>query len=106
MDKVYLNNKDIIYLDCTRLDGSSELVSRYMPYKENYVEEQIKSISIKLNSINQKDKKFYGVDFDIYSNKSSFSEKTAILVILMKEKPPDECPRAILQTLFTLKPFL
>ena len=28
-----------------------------------------------INSINQKDKKFYGVDFDIYSNKSSFSEK-------------------------------
>lgn len=55
MDKVYLNNKNIIYLDCTRLDGSSELVSRYMPYKENYVEEQIKSISIKLNSINQKE---------------------------------------------------
>ena len=53
LDKVYLNDSDAIYLDCTRLDGSNELVSRYAPSKENYVASQIENISIKLNRINQ-----------------------------------------------------
>lgn len=47
LDSVYLdsNDKDIIFLDCTRLDGSSDLVSRINPNDKDSVNRQIKSIS-------------------------------------------------------------
>ena len=55
LDKVYLNSNEVIYLDCTRLDGSNSLVSRINPNDNNSVINQIKSISNKLNSMNQKE---------------------------------------------------
>ena len=55
LDKVYLNSNEVIYLDCTRLDGSNSLVSRINSNDNNSVINQIKSISNKLNSMNQKE---------------------------------------------------
>lgn len=47
LDSIYLdtNDKDIIFLDCTRLDGSKDLVSRIDPNDKESVSNQIKSIS-------------------------------------------------------------
>lgn len=47
LDKIYLspNGKEIRFLDCTRLDGSSELVSRKNPNDSQNVERQIKAIA-------------------------------------------------------------
>jgi len=47
LDKIYLSidNKNIMFLDCTRLDGSKELVSRNRTYTFNSVISQIKIIS-------------------------------------------------------------
>ena len=47
LDSVYLdsNDKDIIFLDCTRLDESNDLVSRINPNDKDSVSKQIKSIS-------------------------------------------------------------
>lgn len=47
LDKIYLkiDNKYIIFLDCTRLDGSKELVSRNNSNKFDSVELQIKRIA-------------------------------------------------------------
>lgn len=55
MDKVYLYEDNVIYLDCTRLEGSSELVSRYAPNEKNYVATLIENVSKRLESINQKE---------------------------------------------------
>lgn len=47
LDSVYLdsNLKDIIFLDCTRLDGSKDLVSRINPNDKDNVSNQINKIS-------------------------------------------------------------
>lgn len=47
LDKIYLSidNKDIIFLDCTRLDGRKELVSRNNPNTTNSVELQVEKIA-------------------------------------------------------------
>lgn len=45
LDKIYLDNNKYIYLDCTRLSGSDELVSRLNPNDHNSVDNQIKYIS-------------------------------------------------------------
>lgn len=52
LDKIYLNtdNKNIIFLDCTRLDGSRKLVSRNNSNDLCSVESQIKKIADKLKS--------------------------------------------------------
>lgn len=50
LDSVYLDTsvKDIIFLDCTRLDGSKDLVSRINPNDKESVSKQIKLISDEL----------------------------------------------------------
>ena len=57
LDKIYLpiDNKNIIFLDCTRLDGSKQLVSRNNSDSFYSVDEQIKSISdlLKIGGITQ-----------------------------------------------------
>lgn len=47
LDQIYLDPTDnrIIFLDCTRLDGSTDLVSRNNPNDKTNVEEQVKRIS-------------------------------------------------------------
>jgi hypothetical protein len=47
LDRIYLdtNNESIIFLDCTRLDNSKDLVSRIAPEDKNSVDRQIKQIS-------------------------------------------------------------
>lgn len=55
LDRVYLYEDNVIYLDCTRLEGSNELVSRYAPREKNYVETLVENISNRLKSINQKE---------------------------------------------------
>ena len=53
LDRIYLdtNNESIIFLDCTRLDNSKDLVSRIAPEDKNSVDRQIKQISELLLSI-------------------------------------------------------
>ena len=55
MDKIYLysDEEKIKFLDCTRLDGSNDLVSRINSNDINNVDNQIKSISDKLKAIGQ-----------------------------------------------------
>lgn len=57
LDKIYLcpDNSNIIFLDCTRLDGSTNLVSRNNFNDFNDVDNQIKLISnyLKSNKINE-----------------------------------------------------
>ena len=47
LDKIYLtiDNEYTYFLDCTRLDGSSELVSRNNPLDPFYVDNEIKKLS-------------------------------------------------------------
>lgn len=54
LDKVYLEPESIFieFLDCTRLDGSKELVSRKDPNNFESVDEDIKKISDKLKNKN------------------------------------------------------
>lgn len=55
LDKIYLStdNQKIIFLDCTRLDGSKELVSRKNPNDSTDVDRQIRMIADNLKSINE-----------------------------------------------------
>lgn len=53
LDKIYLSNEDAIFLDCTRLDKSEDLISRINPSDINNVDNQIKIISDKLKEIKQ-----------------------------------------------------
>lgn len=55
LDRIYLkiDGTNIIFLDCTRLNNSKELVSRQEPNKDNSLDNQIKSISNYLLSINR-----------------------------------------------------
>lgn len=57
LDKIYLpiDNKNIIFLDCTRLDRSKQLVSRNNSNSFSSVDEQIKNISefLKTNNIKE-----------------------------------------------------
>ena len=49
LDQIYIEpNNNIVFLDCTRLDGSSELVSRNNPNDLNSVERQIRLIASSL----------------------------------------------------------
>lgn len=50
LDKIYLNEdeENVIFLDCTRLNGSSKLVSRNNSNDFSSVDEQVKKISEKL----------------------------------------------------------
>ena len=50
MDQIYLtcDEENIIFLDCTRLDGSKKLVSRNNPDDTNNVSNQVFEISKKL----------------------------------------------------------
>ncbi len=54
LDKIYIkpDNESIIFLDCTRMDASSSLVSRINPSDINSVDTQIKDISDMLKIIN------------------------------------------------------
>lgn len=45
LDKIYLSDENVIFLDCTRLDGSDGLVSRINPSDISNVDNQIKVIS-------------------------------------------------------------
>ena len=51
LDKIYVNEDEeyVIFLDCTRLNGSSKLVSRNNSNDFNSVDIQVKKISRKLN---------------------------------------------------------
>ena len=57
LDKIYLpmDNDNIIFLDCTRLDGSKQLVSRNNSDSFYSVDEQIKAIAeaLKFNNTKQ-----------------------------------------------------
>ena len=55
LDKIYLKSDgiNIIFLDCTRLDGSKQLVSRLNPNNLSSVEEQIRIISSSLKNRNK-----------------------------------------------------
>lgn len=55
LDKIYLKSDgiNIIFLDCTRLDGSKKLVSRINPNDEFSVEIQIENISKQLKDVNR-----------------------------------------------------
>lgn len=57
MDEIYIDcdNKQIFSLDCTRLTGSKNLISRLNPLDENSVKNQVKKLAdiFKGNNINQ-----------------------------------------------------
>ena len=56
LDKIYLkDDKNVSFLDCTRLDKSNKLVSRKTPDNYESVENQIKIISQKLKNRNKKE---------------------------------------------------
>lgn len=57
MDKIYLknNDKDIFFLDCTRLDNSSKLVSRNNPNDLESVNKRIVELSKYFKAINVKE---------------------------------------------------
>lgn len=51
LDKIYFDKDKIIFLDCTRLNGTNEVVSRINPNDFTNVDSQISSISSYLKSI-------------------------------------------------------
>lgn len=55
LDRIYLeiNNDSILFLDCTRLDGQKELVSRENPNQNDSVKRQIEEISKMLKDIGE-----------------------------------------------------
>lgn len=55
LDRIYLDIDDesIIFLDCTRLEGNDDLVSRKNPNDINNVEKQIETIAEMLKNINE-----------------------------------------------------
>ena len=67
MDQIYLacDEENIIFLDCTRLDGSKKLVSRNNPDDTNNVSNQIFEISKKLLRLGKN--KIFLVDDVVFS---------------------------------------